>query len=131
MGVGNNTCPDWQELITGAEVVVFVSSAGEGGSSLERRLSKALEEPCTIRRFGGLSLGESAHLVDVVRPLRGSDLERCPRIFVASEGGDRSMPVWVDHVGSLRTRHTVGRLETRDAPPTPEELPVIEPPDEA
>lgn len=127
MGVGQNARPDWQELFTGAEVVVFVSSEEEEGPGLEERLVRAIEDPATVQRFGGLSLGESTHLVDVVRLLREEDLERRPEIFVADEAGDRSMPVWVDHVGSLGTRHAVGRLATRSTAPEPEEVPVIAP----
>lgn len=130
IGVGGNARPDWQELVTGAEIALFVSSDGEEGPGLEERVARALDSPASIVRFGGLSLGESTHLVDVVRRLRDSDLARTPRLFVADDAGDRSMPVWVDHVGSTGTRYAVGRFEERRTAPVSSELPVIAPLDD-
>lgn len=128
-GVGENARPDWQELVTGAEVAIFVAPGGERRApSLADRVGRALEAPSSVTRFGGLSLGESTHLVDVVRLLGERDLARGPLVFAREEKGDRTMPVWVDHVGSAGTRHEVGRLEARTAPPRDEELFEIRPP---
>lgn len=127
LGVGENARPDWQELVTGAEIALFVSSDDEDRGGLEARVGRALDDPGSVTRFGGLSLGESTHLVDTVRRIRPADLARAPTLFVASEHGDRSMPVWVDHVGSAGTRYAVGCFEERNAVPSPSELPIIAP----
>ena len=127
LGVKENARPDWQELVTGAEVVVFVSSEDEEGDGLEGRIATALDAPGSIERFGGLSLGESTHLVDVVRRVEEGDLDRGPQIFVVDPAGTRSLPVWVDHVGSAGTRYAVGELVARTTAPQIGELPAIDP----
>ena len=62
--------PDFQHLLTNVRLVVFVESGEETieGNSLEDRLRVALdpEQRQRIERFGGLSLGESTHMVDEV-----------------------------------------------------------------
>ena len=62
-----------------------------------------LDQPRQVDRFGGLSLGESTHLVDEVRRLRPTDVGPM-RAFLLAERGRLSLPVWVDHVGSAGTR---------------------------
>lgn len=104
-GLGENRRPDFQELLTGLKLAVWVRS-GEtevADPPLADRVSRALGGPATVARFGGLCLGESTHLVDVVRRLRPEDsapgqlLERDPE-------GQLPLPVWVDHVGGAGTR---------------------------
>ena len=98
------------------------------GSSpfLEERVRTALTRPESGRRFGGLSLGESTHLVDEVNLFSGS--QESGSIFVLSDHGRLTLPVWVDHVGSRSTRYVTGDLvTTRLTPPDAARLPQIEP----
>src|SRR5262245_3129306 len=67
-GSPGNTRPDYQQLLTGIEAVIWLDSSGEvaAGPRLEERVRQALGTPAAVRRFGGLSLGESTHLVNEV-----------------------------------------------------------------
>jgi CRISPR-associated protein Cas5t len=126
-----NARPDYQELLTGVHLAIWLDSSGEVGGlpRLEERVALALDRPDQIDRFGGLSLGESTHMVDEVERLgvgRASDA----RAFLVDPAnrGRLSLPVWVDHVGSAGTRHVSGNLErlAAEAPPV-ERMPKIEP----
>ena len=69
LGSPGNTRPDYQQLLTGVEVLLWLDSSGErreDGPPLETRVVAALRSPNSVSRFGGLSLGESTHLVDEV-----------------------------------------------------------------
>lgn len=76
----------------------------------------AIESPNEINRFGGLSLGESTHMVNDVSVF---DAERHTndgasdfQLFLQNERGRLTLPVWVDHVGSAGTVYITGNLET-------------------
>ena len=138
LGSSGNTRPDYQQLLTGVELLVWLDSseelaAGEG-ARLEERVRFALEKPSDISRFGGLSLGESTHLVDEVCLLDGRVLPklsgRRPETFVVEDHGRLTLPVWVDHVGSAGTRYATGSLIAMDiSPPAREAVPRILPPE--
>src|SRR5947209_11350518 len=66
LGSSGNTRPDYQQLLTGVELLIWVDSGDEPGDGLEGRVRAALGQPESVSRFGGLSLGESTHLVDEV-----------------------------------------------------------------
>lgn len=104
-GQGKNVRPDFQELLTGIKLSVWVSDDEEAGkdNSLTKRLETAFEDPSSISRYGGLSLGESTHLIDEIRLWRPTDPKE-GRMVVPDVEGDLSLPVWVDHVGSRGTR---------------------------
>ena len=126
LGLGQNKRPDFQELLVDVRLAVHVrSGAGEASPSLAERLDEALRAPTSVRRFGGLSLGESAHLVDELRRLRSDDQSDAvePHWLVPSSNGLHALPVWVDHVGSRATRYQ--QFDLRPAPS------LLEPPDEA
>ncbi len=131
LGSPGNTRPDYQQLLTGVELIIWLDSTEERAEAptLEDRVRTALAEPRQIDRFGGLSLGESTHLVDEVRRLRPTDVRRT-RAFLLAERGRLSLPVWVDHVGSAETRFVTGDLSERESlePPTLAQMPLIEPP---
>ena len=130
MGDGNNRTPAQQDLLTGVQLVLWVDSSDERESApyLEQRVEDALTRPELIERFGGLSLGESTHLVDEVKLFLGS-AEKTGAIFVCSERGRLTLPVWVDHVGSEGTRYVTGNLNTVSlTSPGRKQLPQIEPP---
>src|SRR5581483_1070309 len=119
LGSPGNTRPDFQQLLSPVELVVWLDSADESGDGdrLERRVRQAVEHPETVSRFGGLSFGESTHLVDEVHLLDrylGSRhyqaRQPAPRgkVFLTADRGRLTLPVWVDHVGSAGTRHVTG-----------------------
>jgi CRISPR-associated protein Cas5t len=102
-GLGTNRRPDFQELLTEVRLALWVRK-GESENSdipLAHRVRAALNTPSGVKRFGGLSLGESAHLVDEIRPLEGR-VTKC-WMLTLEEDGDLSLPVWPDHVGSATT----------------------------
>ncbi len=115
-GNGVNVRPDYQELLTGVELAIWLDSSGETGPSphLERRVAGLFdgEHRKQISRFGGLSLGESTNLVDSVIMLdvwRARNPDRSSvELFLATPEGNATMPVWVDHVGSRGTRSVIG-----------------------
>lgn len=112
-GLGNNRRPDFQELLTDVQLAVWVR-AGKSephGTPLVERIRVTLSQPSLAARFGGLSLGESTHLVDEVCLLKRRD-KQC-RLLIAEEDGDLSLPIWPDHVGS-KTRWGQYRLVDSD-----------------
>jgi len=135
MGSGVNARPDFQELLTEVRIIIWLESSEElmKEETLEIRVTYALKNPATIVRYGGLSLGESTHLVDEVKILSKivensfPKLEKTCRAFVVRDRGRYTLPVWVDHVGSAGTRYATGDLEVRDpfVPPSLVELPRI------
>lgn len=139
MGGKGNTRPDYQQLLTGTELIIWLDSSEEQpiGPNLEKRVAEALErdQRSKINRFGGLSLGESTHLVNEVSLVtedRHSALQERfshtkPRIYRLAEQGLVGLPVWVDHVGSKDTLHVVGEIAEIDdiGPPPLERMPMI------
>lgn len=126
-GNGENARPDFQQLILQSELMIWCDSSGEPdpAQGLEGRVRKAITDPASIDRFGGWSLGESTHLInDVWLCEDGVPPEEC-RAFLESPGGDVTLPVWVDHVGSSGTRYCVGRLLPIRARPDVTALPQI------
>jgi CRISPR-associated protein Cas5t len=135
LGSPGNTRPDYQQLLSHVELVVWLDSTDEvGGTSLEERVRDGLERPASVQRFGGLCLGESTHMVDEVNLLPGRKPERYReqpgRMFLRSERGRLTLPVWVDHVGSAGTRYVTGDLQPVSSllqEPTREIMPRIDP----
>jgi CRISPR-associated protein Cas5t len=124
-----NARPDFQEVLTGLCLAVWVDSDAERGQrpTLVERIDGAFRSPDTVERFGGLSLGESRDLVDSVS-LLSEQARYGERYSVGSpcvwlrrdEIGPLVMPCWVDHVGSAGTlwasyRLTEGRMTEPNA----------------
>ncbi len=110
-GRGTNRVPDHQELLTGVDLGIWVA-AGE----LADRLVAAGKDPAGVRRFGGLSLGESRDLINDVLWMSAWQQQSCSWL-VRDPEGDLPLPVWVDHVGSKGTvweqcRLVEGKAET-------------------
>lgn len=124
-GVGENARPDFQQLLTGAQLAVWLDRGQERGASLEERVAEALAHPERISRHGGLALGESTHLVDEVSLLRPEHLRPFANTFLVRGGGGLTLPVWVDHVGSAGTRYASGDLVQITEAPQPGEMPTI------
>lgn len=99
-GLGKNRRPDFQELLTDTRLAVWIKKGSNQKAAhwLASRVEQAMKHPSTVSRFGGLSLGESTHLVDDVKPL--SDEAIRGRLLMAEDDGDLSLPIWPDHVGS-------------------------------
>jgi len=126
LGVGTNRVPDRQQLWTNSELVVWCDSGQEERAlTLEDRVSHALAEPGSVTRFGGLSLGESTHLVNDIRRATSDDLTRTPTAFLLDPDGDVTLPTWVDHVGSAGTRYATGRMVPAAETPDAARVPVI------
>ena len=123
LGSPGNTRPDYQQLLTNVELTIWLDSTEEMNTNLEDRVLRVFDNPRLLTRFGGLSLGESTHLVDEVSllekiPSRLND--RTGRAFLIAERGRLSLPVWVDHVGSSGTQYATGNLVERPAIQPPE-----------
>jgi len=121
LGSPGNTRPDYQQLLTDVQLVVWLDSSDECGSSLENRVRAVLGNPSGVSRYGGLSLGESSHMVDDVSLFdrMAARLPKEGRVFLTAPTGRLTLPVWVDHVGSAGTRYATGNLE---------KMPVVLPP---
>jgi len=137
LGSPGNTRPDYQQLLSPIELVFWLDSREEAssGQTLEQRVNNALKNPTSVNRFGGLSLGESTHLVNDVDLFPGKIAARhegrSGSAFLLAERGRLTLPVWVDHVGSAGTRHVTGDLQPNwplDCSPELEKMPRIEPP---
>lgn len=125
-GVGENARPDFQQLLTGARLALWVDRGDERGAPcLEERVAEALAHPERVTRHGGLCLGESTHLIDEIGPLSEATLAGGARTFLVRPRGALTLPVWVDHVGSAGTRYATGALVRLHAPPALEDLPRI------
>jgi CRISPR-associated protein Cas5t len=134
LGATTNLRPDFQQLLTHVQLVIWLDSSDESRSPhLEDRVEQALTQPTTLQRFGGLSLGESSHLVDEVCLFKPQIAEKWTstkaRAFLLERQGRLSLPVWVDHVGTAGTRYAIGNLvETlASTPPEIAQMPVISP----
>jgi CRISPR-associated protein Cas5t len=120
-GLGSNKRPDFQELLSDVRLSVWVRMGRDSGAvTLLSRLLVALGDPGSVKRFGGLSLGESTMLVDEVRRWREGDPTE-GSLLLHDGDGDLSLPVWPDHVGSKGTRW--GQYKLGDKARLPVELP--------
>ena len=105
LGTDSNKRPDFEELLTNIKLSIWVrrGKSEKPTVPLMERLQSACLNPKNISRFGGLSLGESSHLVNEVRLWRNSDpTEGC--LLLPDDMGNLSMPIWPDHVRSKGTR---------------------------
>jgi CRISPR-associated protein Cas5t len=126
-GNGENAGPDFQQLVIDARLVVWCDSSEEpgAGAGLEGRVVRALREPAAVERSGGWSLGESTHLINDARLLPGARPPSGCQAFLCEPTGPLTLPVWVDHVGTRRTRFAVGGLELLHEAPALHRLPRI------
>ncbi len=106
IGTGNNKVPDFQELLTGLKMVIWLRRGKHESASpsLAERVKNLLARPGSASRYGSLCLGESTHMVNDFRAWRDGDGTAGDMLVPADEGGDISLPVWADHVSLSRTR---------------------------
>ncbi len=99
--------PNHHELLTDLQFVVKIDSEQESGmvklidsptETLRDRVAIALTNPEQIKRFGGLSLGESWAMLNGVRIYRPEDGDI--RWLVKDDRGLIGLPVWIDRVSS-------------------------------
>lgn len=139
LGSSENMRPDFQQLLTDINLILWLDSSEEvdqTGVSLEERVRAALDPKKRggVNRFGGLSFGESSHLVNEVSiydpQLTGQVIDsENPQIFLVDSEGEATLPVWVDHVGSAGTRYVTGTYKLGGLqPPEAATIPKIEPP---
>ncbi|MDO5579548.1 MAG: type I-MYXAN CRISPR-associated protein Cas5/Cmx5/DevS [Planctomycetia bacterium] len=138
LGSSGNTRPDYQQLMTNIELIIWLDSSGEildkEKMSLEDRVRQAFdpERRGSIDRFSGLSLGESTHLInDISIYHRADDTEdnhsESAKIFLLDKEGTTTLPVWVDHVGGEKTRYVTGNIIFGGlTPPDPKFMPIID-----
>jgi CRISPR-associated protein Cas5t len=96
-GIGSNRRPDYQEVLTGLRLALWIR-AGNLADSVKSARNKSDQ----VIRYGGLSLGESRDLVN--------DINYSPEYrggvgywLMPDRNGELALPVWVDHVGSKGT----------------------------
>jgi CRISPR-associated protein Cas5t len=96
--------PDFIETLCGIEFLCWVDSSNEKPDveTLEARIVTAIQKPDKIDRYGLLCLGLSDDAVNDVS-LRKTVDGRWHRLLPNS-AGSIELPVWVDHVGSAKTR---------------------------
>ena len=116
-----NSRPDFQEILTGLEIFVWLNSGDDlAKPNLCDRLFAAFSNPSSITRFGALCLGESRDLVDSVDLINEIDEALNLNFLIQDSYGDLSLPYWVDHVGSINTRWLRYSLEeqSQNNPPS-------------
>lgn len=103
--------PDYQDLLLDVRFWCWVRRGREKvEASLAERLRTTLDDPSSIRRSGGLSLGESSYLVnDVSR--RENPPDRLTFVRPRPDGF-YALPCWVDHGDAERTTLIRCSLET-------------------
>lgn len=130
-GHASNRRMDYQEVLSDLRFAVWVDSAGEqaAGPTLTERLIEALDDPAAVRRYGGLSLGESRDLVNVIERLSPRP-DEAARWLLPDPSGALVLPLWPDHVAGARTRWGCFRVEPGAlcATPAREMFSTIEPP---
>jgi CRISPR-associated protein Cas5t len=128
-GNGPNAGPDFHQLMVQSDLVIFCDSRDEvrSGPTLEARVRAAFNDPKSVERSGGWSLGESSHLVNDAWLLDDAKPPRECETFVLRDRGRHTLGVWVDHVGFTDTHRVLGELVPLDAAPAVDELPRIGP----
>ena len=115
-----NTRPDFQEILTGIEFIVYVTTGEDRGDpNLCDRITRAFAHPSSVNRFGALCLGESRDIVNKVELLSDVDPNKSWQWLLIDEYGYLSLPYWVDHVGSRQTRwlrYSLEDIESQEVP---------------
>ncbi|ELR97561.1 CRISPR-associated protein Cas5 [Gloeocapsa sp. PCC 73106] len=87
--------PNFQELLTDLKIVIKLESDAELAKiTLAQRVAIALSNPSEIKRFGGLSLGESWALINGLRKYRPEDGK--VSWLIRDNRGLIGLPVWIN-----------------------------------
>jgi len=109
-----DTRPDYQDLLMDLKLWVWLRpGADTADPPLSARIPTALADPTTLVRSGGLSLGESNYLVDVI--LIDPDPPDRLTFLTPDDRGFYSLPVWVDHLDRSKTVHCRFRISDSNA----------------
>lgn len=105
--------PDYVETLCGIEFLCWVDSSREPNASptLEERIVEAISTPENITRYGVLSLGlsdDAVNDISLVKEITGDW-----HALIPTESGSLELPVWVDHIGSAKTRWRRYELEQK------------------
>ncbi|MCB1309098.1 MAG: type I-MYXAN CRISPR-associated protein Cas5/Cmx5/DevS [Leptospiraceae bacterium] len=108
--------PEYQELLIGLRGLVAVRDASNDFPELIRT---ALKEPEKVSRFGGLSLGESAFLLDSLNV--GWPGDETLLWLINDSTGDLSLTTWIDTAHPSETRRVRFRFEEMSVDSVPDE----------
>ena len=109
-----NTRPDFQEILSGIEFVVWVDKGeNKAQPDLCDRITQAFAHPTSVNRFGALCSGESRDLVNSVNLVTEIEPNLTLNYLVQDKYGDLSLPYWVDYLGSNNTCWLHYSLEKR------------------
>ena len=97
----SNSKPDFQEVLSGVEIVVGVDSC-EDTNDLETRIVESLSNSKFTERFGGLSIGESKDLIDDIQILEKPS--QSLQWLTKNTKGKIKLPLIVDYMGSKNTK---------------------------
>jgi CRISPR-associated protein Cas5t len=115
-----NIRPDFQELLTHLKFNIFLEQGEETEEPyLPERILAAFQNPSSVTRFGGLSLGESQFLINSVTLVTERLKDETGDWLVEVTNGPFSLPYWVDHVGSHNThwrRYALQQSNLRQPP---------------
>lgn len=129
---GVTAIPDFQEILSGVDVLIFVDSSDEVGSSgLEDLVREAIQNPSGVDRFGSLCLGESESIVNAVDLVdfeaEFDKLPARPRVFTLDPQGLISLTTWPDYDKCATTQWARGALVEMAEMPLPSMMPTISP----
>lgn len=98
----SDTRPDYQDLLMDLTLWVWLRpGADQSTPPLADRVPAAIKPPYELTRFGGLSLGESSYLVDVLSSDPGPPDSLM--FLLPDDQGFFSLPIWVDHADRSNT----------------------------
>ncbi len=108
--------PDWQDLLLWLKLWVWLND-GDSGYSLVDRVRHSLDRRgrSVLKRYGGLSLGESSHLVNEI--ILKSPKDKFGRFLASNNQGFYSLPVWVNHPRCGKGRTKLMRFEIIELEP--------------
>ena len=100
-----NSKPDYQELLTGINFVVWIdATADKSAPNLAERLHQAMTDPSSVVRFGNICLGESRDLVNSIDIITNDRQQESLKWLTQDDYGELTLPYWVDRLGSERTQ---------------------------
>lgn len=120
--------PDFIQTTCGIEFLCWVDSSMEPRleQKLEERITRAIQTPEYVTRYGVLSLGLSDDLADVWLCTR---IENEWRRLAPRNHGSIDLPVWVSHVGALGTwwkRYELGAPDLLDGFPAQDDWTTVQ-----
>jgi CRISPR-associated protein Cas5/DevS len=100
--------PDYQDILTGLKLWVWLRDRGSANSLTDLvRMALDPDRRGQVNRYGGLSLGESSHLINdiCIREPSGEG-----RFLCRDKNGYYQFPIWVSHPRSGDSQSRIGRF---------------------